>query len=391
LLVGKFQQLAMARAAQKQESRRDFWLYIDEFQHFISPSMEKILTGARKYRLGFTLAHQNLHQLQEDANVASAVMTQPCTRIVLRVGDDDAKRLGDGFESFDAKSLTRLEKYHAIVRVEQNDFDFNLALRKPKPPLGGEERKAAIIAASRARYGTPRAKVEEDLLASIRPDAGKAEPKKRGKSPSSDPVSEPPQSAEIPKAVVPSASMEAKPSVADPVVPQTPRDLGRGGARHKAIQKRIKEAAEELGFRSVIEKPVPDGSVDLWLERTGQTIACEISFTTTIDHEVGNVLKCLNAGILKVAVICLEDERLRKIRNAVSGSLGSEAATRVEYFQPDPFIAYLNTLQPPAPHPTKTKYAGYEVERSAPKLSAAELQQKKEIGYRAMAAAVRPK
>jgi len=218
LLVAKFQQLAMARAAQKQEARRDFWLYIDEFQHFISPSMEKILTGARKYRLGFTLAHQNLHQLQQNADVASAVMTQPCTRIVLRVGDDDAKRLGDGFESFDAKSLTRLEKYHAIVRVEQNDFDFNLALRKPELPGGGSERKATIIAASRARYGTSRAKVEEDLLASIRPDAGKAEPKKRGKSPSSDPVSEPPpatppppvseapqsseppKSAEIPKA-----------------------------------------------------------------------------------------------------------------------------------------------------------------------------------------------
>ena len=90
-------------------------------------------------------------------------------------------------------------------------------------------------------------------------------------------------------------------------------------------------------------------------------------------------------------MICLEDGRLQKIRNAVSGSLGSEAAKRVEYFEPDPFIAYLKGLQPPAPHPTKTKYAGYEVERSAPKLSAAELQQKKEIGCRAMAAAVRPK
>ena len=97
LLVSKFQQLAMARQAQKQEIRQDFWLYIDEFQHFISPSMAKILTGARKYRIGFTLAHQELHQLQSDAKVASAVMTQPCTRIVLRVGDDDAKKLGDGF------------------------------------------------------------------------------------------------------------------------------------------------------------------------------------------------------------------------------------------------------------------------------------------------------
>ena len=162
--------------------------------------MEKILTGTRKYRLGFTLAHQNLHQLQNDANVASAVMTQPCTRIVLRVGDEDAKKLGDGFESFDAKSLTRLEKFHAIVRVEQNDFDFNLALRKPELS-DGEERKAAVIAASRARYATSRAKVEADLLAEIRPAADKAKPPERVisesgvRKPVVKPVAPPPQTA----------------------------------------------------------------------------------------------------------------------------------------------------------------------------------------------------
>jgi hypothetical protein len=99
-------------------------------------------------------------------------------------------------------------------------------------------------------------------------------------------------------------------------------------------------------FRSVIERPVLDGqgSVDLWLERHDQNIACEISFSTTIDHEVRNVAKCLKAGVPKVAVICLDEERLRKIGLAVSGSLGSELAARVAYFQPDPFIAYLKTI-----------------------------------------------
>ena len=94
-------------------------------------------------------------------------MTQPCTRIVLRVGDDDAKKLGDGFTAFDAKSLTRLEKFHAIARVEQNDFDFNLALRKPELPADGGELKAAVVAASRVKYARPRAEVEAALLAGI--------------------------------------------------------------------------------------------------------------------------------------------------------------------------------------------------------------------------------
>jgi hypothetical protein len=174
---------------------------------------------------------------------------------------------------------------------------------------------------------------------------------------------------------------------------EPPRDLGRGGAQHQAIQKRIKEAAEALGFRSVIEKPVLDGqgSVDLWLERSGQIIACEISISTTIDHEVGNVVKCLKADVPKVAVICLDEERLRKIGSAVAGSLGSELAARVEYFQPDPFIAYLKTLTAPTPAPTETQYAGFKVKRSAPKLSAAEQQQKEDIANHIMAEALRRK
>jgi hypothetical protein len=212
-----------------------------------------------------------------------------------------------------------------------------------------------------------------------------------------------PKAAEVPKETVAEKKV-AEPPVSvnqpdnEPVVkpeprrqPAPPRDLGRGGAQHQAIQKRIKEAAEELGFRSVIEKPVLDGqgSVDLWLERPGQSFACEISISTTIDHEVGNVAKCLKAGLPKVAVICLDEERLRKIAVAVSGSLGSELAGRVEYFQPDPFIAHLKQLKPPTPQPTETQYGGYKIKRSAPKLSAAERKQKEDIANRVMAEAMR--
>ena len=169
LLVSKFQQLAMARQSQKAESRRDFWLYIDEFDHFITPSMAKILSAVRKYRLGFTLAHQELHQLQSDPKVASAVLTQPCTRIVFKVGDDDAKKLGEGFESFDAKSLKNLRKFQAIARVERNDGDFNLSLRKPESPDESEaqEQRDKCIAASRAKYATARLAVEAELLTRV--------------------------------------------------------------------------------------------------------------------------------------------------------------------------------------------------------------------------------
>src|SRR6185369_790949 len=159
------------------------------------------------------------------------------------------------------------------------------------------------------------------------------------------------------------------------------------------IQKRIKQAAEELGFRSVIEKPVLDGqgSVDLSLERPGQAIACEISITNTIDYEVGNIEKCLKAGVPKVVMICLDEERLRKIAAAVSGSLGLELAARVEYFQPDSFIEHLKGLKAPVPQPSETKYGGYNVKRSAPKLTPEEQKQRENIANRVMSETMRRK
>jgi hypothetical protein len=404
LLVSKFQQTAMARQSQAAADRKNFWLYVDEFDHFISPTMAAILSGARKYCLGMTLAHQELHQLESEPKVASAVNASVCTRIVLRVGDEDAEKLAEGFESFDAKSLKNLEKYHAIARIERNDWDFNLALRKPELPLPEEadRRKAQVIAASRARYGTPRADVEAAWIASLGLTTAPNEPPEKGSvKPEPMPVKPtPPASAvtELPKAPEPPKPYKApKEAVPEPSqvseAPNATRDLGRGGAQHQAIQKRIKEAAEALGFRSVIEKPVLDGlgSVDLILERTGQTIACEISISTTIDHEVGNVAKCLKAGLPAIAVICLNEERLEKIRQAVSGSLGAEAAEHVTYYQPDPFIAYLKMLQSPTPRPTESKSHGYTIRRSVPKLSAKELQQKEDISNRIMADALRRK
>lgn len=148
-----------------------------------------------------------------------------------------------------------------------------------------------------------------------------------------------------------SAQAAAKPATADGKAPSAPADLGQGGAQHQVIQQRVKQAAEGLGFRSIIRRQIPDGrgSVDLLLERPGQTFACEISVATTIDHEVGNVAKCLKAGFPNIAVICVDEERLRKIEAAVAGSLGSELAARVLYDQPDEFLARLQALPLPVP------------------------------------------
>ncbi len=126
------------------------------------------------------------------------------------------------------------------------------------------------------------------------------------------------------------------------------------------------------------------------MKRGSQEIACEISISTTIDHEFKNE-KCLKAGIAKVAIICLEDERLNKIASAVLGSLGPELAARVEYFRPDSFIEYLRALPPPTPLNSEKTYAGYKVKHSLPKLSPEEQKAKQDLAHKLLSEALKKK
>ena len=351
LLVSKFQQLAMSRQRMNQAARRDFWLYMDEFQSFITPSMAEILSGARKYRVGLILAHQELHQLKRDAEVESAI-ANCATRIVFRVGDGDAHVLEKGFNSFGAKDLQSLATGEAICRIERRDADFNLKVPLPEnadPETATIARQNAITA-SRSKYATPRSvlqKLLQPLPASQRDTA--CPPAKTETKP--------------PPEILPAEALPQPPLVKTPVEPpaapqpisetkkltkQTlpPPDLGIGGAQHQTIQKRLKYAAQELGYMAVTEddKEKTNGFADLLVTRGDLKIACEISITTTVDHEFRNVMKCLNAGIPAVAVIS-SSTRIESIRKAVLNALGSEEK-RVTYYTPDDFIAFLKASKP---------------------------------------------
>jgi len=375
LLVAKFQQTAMSRQAQRAAARKPFWVYVDEFQNFITPTLAEILAGARKYRVGLILAHQELRHLERDREVASAVLSNAYTRIVFRVGDDDARKLAEGFASFERRDLQNLDIGHAICRVERSDHDFTLSIPLPKEEdaESAARMRQRIISISREKYGTRREDVEAMLRRKTEPPAEeKTATSSRSTTPGTKRPEAPAESAIPPEPVV-QLPLSAQPAPPVDRKAKPAPDLGRGGSQHKAIQSRIKATAEGLGFLGTIEREIPENneSVDLLLERSGEVIACEISLTTTVDHEVGNVAKCLKAGFPKVAVICLNEERLRKIAAAVSGSLGSDAAARVGYFQPDEFIIHLRTLVPPAPKRTEKTQTrrGWKINRTIPELT----------------------
>jgi type IV secretion system coupling TraD/TrwB family protein len=401
LLIARFQQTAMSRQAQN--VRKDYWLAADEFQNFITPSMAEILTGTRKYRLGLTLAHQELRHLERDREVASAVFNC-CTRVVFRVGDDDAKKLAEGFAFFESRDVQNLDIGQAICRVDRGDQDFNLTIRLPEAtdPTVAAQRRQEVITASRKKYGTPRAEIELALRVLSEEPAtqddhgGPSALRHHRRQPQPTPTAPPVVTEPVPiqRPVVTEASEVPTQAEEKPAKPEVPRDLGRGGEQHRSIQERIQAAAHALGFLAEVERQLAQDSTqaaDLTLRKGDLAIAVEIAVTTTIDHEFGNVKKCLAAGFGRVAVVSSRPEKLGAIAEAVKAGLSSEAVAKVSYHTPEAFIAELGTLAKqfvPA-EPSETATRGYRVRRHGPSLTPEERRSKEEIALRVMSEAMK--
>lgn len=343
LLVSKFHQLALSRQEQAAASRRPFTLYIDEFHNFVTPSMASILSGARKYRLGLVLAHQELQQLQSrNADVASAVLTNPYTRICFRVGDHDAKRLAEGFSFFEAKDLQNLKAGGAICRVERADYDFNLRTF----PLAAFDAAAAtkcrdaVIAHSRERYAVRRETIETAEPRAIAPPVERSAsrataasheiPGTRG----TESVSRPPK-------------REPRPDAALPVPSERVPQDGRGGAQHKYLQDLVRRWASSRDWKVTVEKEILDGlgSIDVALEREGLSVACEISVSTGIEHEIGNIRKCLAAGFGHVVLMLVERKAIVRARDAVMAAIEKENAKKVRVCTPEDFFEFVDSLE----------------------------------------------
>jgi predicted DNA-binding transcriptional regulator AlpA len=168
LLVSKFHQIAMSRQDVRREERRPFFLYADECQEVATPSMALLLSGARKYALGLTLAHQDLRQLESRApEVAAAVLGNAGTRVVFRVGERDAKALAEGLSFFGAADLMSLRTGEAVARIDNAHGDVNLKTRL-LPEVNADtaaRRREAITARSRALYSLPQEEPELQAVA----------------------------------------------------------------------------------------------------------------------------------------------------------------------------------------------------------------------------------
>ncbi|WP_187359736.1 type IV secretion system DNA-binding domain-containing protein [Mucilaginibacter ginsenosidivorans] len=328
LIVSKLQQCAMARQAQASTSREPFFIYIDEFPHFITPSMALILSGARKYGVGLVLAHQDMQQVvHADADLAASLMANAGTRICFRLGDTDAKRFQEGFSGFNAEDFQRLAVGEAIARVGGMDTDFSVSVypfsQEALPNLA-----EAIRAHSQKQFGIAIQLHENaEILEPVRPTTVAL--------------------------AVSNSEIAEEPS----------KDVETGGQvrEHRYTQTFIKKMAEEYGYIATLEYPTTDGKgfIDLVLQKEEKKIAIEITVSTDPAWEVHNIEKCLSDGFDDIVVCCTDAKKLTRIQDMVKKNLAPDICGCVRYINPQDIAAIVAPTHVSAPAETVMK--GYRV------------------------------
>ncbi|MBI2074654.1 MAG: type IV secretion system DNA-binding domain-containing protein [Candidatus Levybacteria bacterium] len=153
MIITQIQLAAMNRSFMKEEDRRDFFMYVDEFQNFATSSFIKILSEARKYRLSLTLANQYMGQLEEE--VQHAIFGNVGTLISFVVGGTDAYPLSKEFaELYTESDLVSLGKFEIVMKLSIDNMTSAPfpAMTLPLPSLKNENRET-IIRLAKERYG----------------------------------------------------------------------------------------------------------------------------------------------------------------------------------------------------------------------------------------------
>ncbi len=180
IVVNKIQVAAMRRQRESKENRKDFFLYIDEFQNFVTDSIESILSEARKYRLGLILAHQYLDQLEKDNKLSGAVSLKGAifgnvgTMMFYKIGPQDAEIAAKEMAPvFSEQDLVNLEAFKGCMKLSvggQPSRPFSIEV--PRPWLDArytkdEQAAEAYKQLSRLKYGRQKDFVDREILRRI--------------------------------------------------------------------------------------------------------------------------------------------------------------------------------------------------------------------------------
>lgn len=355
LIIAKINQAAQARQNLAPNERVPFFLYIDEFQQYVTDSISTLLYQSRKYCLGLVLAHQGLEQIfAREKEVAEAVLANAYTRICFRVGANDAKKLESGFAHFSEHDLQNLSIGNAIIRIGQPEHNGNITVPPlPESEYSVQERIQAIQNSNREYYHIsipePKPVSSEVILEEVYPTEITQETSEPI-VPGIHPVSPTPQVQEP----------ETNTNLIDDLFAQERKR--KELRQHNSLQMFIKKSAEGLGYKAVLEAPTIDGGrVDIATSFEDIKIAIEISVTNTISYEVKNILKCFRDGYLYVYMVSESTKHLNSIREQSIIDVPEQYHNRLHFLTKEEVIEQLTKLIQAKQQPTTMNVRGYRV------------------------------
>jgi len=164
IIVGKILMASLSRSDAMHLNLPPFYLYIDEFQNITTDSIATILSEARKYKLGLSIAHQFIAQIQPE--IRDAVFGNVGSIMAYRVGTDDAEYLEKQFApTFSARDIMGIDNFHAYVKLLMNGqpvkpFDISV----PRPQKGDISRANKIVELSHLKFGRDRGEIEAIIM-----------------------------------------------------------------------------------------------------------------------------------------------------------------------------------------------------------------------------------
>jgi len=371
IFLSKFNQVAQGRQSLPKSERHPYYIYLDEFQNFITPSITRILSGARKYGLGLVLAHQELGQI-DDTKILNSVISNPYTRICFRLGDADAKKMESGFSYFEQSDLQSLGTGEAIIRIGSSKDDFNISTF-PITETGqsSEANKNYIIENTQNYYAQSKEKLDE-LLISLLPKKTpfKKEVKEKIIFKKEEEITEieaPLNEIEVVKDIVTTKGVPSSMDVSSEtdLEKRTSKYLEQAEEqeivrKHRSLQYYVRSMAQQRGFKATLEESTQNGGkVDVALVKDDIRIAIEISVTNRVEYEVQNLQKCIDDNYSLVYMISDNDKHLKNIKDKSLKTISKKQHAKLHFFTSEELHLYLDALQQPK---TKVKRVrGYRV------------------------------
>jgi hypothetical protein len=352
-------QAALERSTIGEDERTPTTVYVDEAQEYFDDRIETILTQARKYKVGITLAHQTLDQLSP--RLRAAIHANTSFKCAGGVSARDARALAD--------ELHTPSDFIESMRRRQGRTEFAAWLKNYTPtairlsvqlgylerqPTLDEDAYDGLLERNRVQYC--------GMLADVPVLGTPLFPEPQEPTPTPAPVSTTPS---------PELKPQPAPRPAPTPMPSAPeRELGKGGPKHRYLQSLVKDLAEQQGFRATIEAPLPSGGqADVLLTRGELVVAVEVSVSTPVEWERENVRKCLAAGASTVVLVLAKAKGGHaRYATSVTEGLSPDERGRVTCLVPEELPDFIAALVPP-PDPSENVVKGYKVKVSMARVS----------------------